>query len=466
MTPPRNRLARLLLWSGLVLFSLRPLAAVDRAVETLAAPLRAVTGLASPLKLLRRREVAAAETRLAASAAAEAEESLRLLLDLVRYARPTEPALVEGRRFVHGEVLGRVAESADRLRARVRDVRGLAVGMPVASGNAYAGRVAEIAPDPRPPGGIVLVDLVTARSFHVGARVAGAAGGEDVFLTVGGLDVPPGRPGGEEAAVRLAVHHPSDRELAGGIARVHELFADAEPFAALAAGFVLGAVRRDPSGARWSIEPALDYKDGLFWVVILAPPDPALPAREPVAEEIFAAEWARATPLAVGDASPWREAVRIAGGRARGMEAGAAVTARGRRLVGRVARAGPWTADVSFLGDPGFSVVAVARLEGLAAPQVLGRLVSLGRDRRDGTVLFRWVKRVELALPAGEARAAIPARLYTGSGDAGLSCGYFLGEGEIPLAGDLRIIRLATAAEPRDLGALYVRVAAGGEEEP
>ena len=434
-------------------------------MDVAVSPLRLVTGIASPLKLLRRREVNAAEARLAANSAAETEESLRLLLDMVRFARPSEPALVEGRRLVHGVVLGRVARHADRLRARVRDVRGLAPGMPVACGDAYVGRVLEVLPDPHAPGGVVTVEIVTAASFHVGARVTGVETGQDVLMTVGGLDVTAGRRRGPDTDVRLAVHNPSDRELAGGTARVHERFAEAERYSALAEGLHLGRVVRDAKGAKWSIEPELDYKDGLFWVMILAPPDPTLPSHEPVAEDFFDPSWVRTSPLAVGDAGRRRDAVRVSGGRDEGIAEGAAVAALGRRLVGRVSRVGPWTSDVSFLGDPGFSVVAVARIEGLAEPQVLGRLVSLGRDRSDGAVLFRWVKRVELAALAGGTATEVRARLYTGSGDAGLKSGYYLGEGTLPLAaGEPRIIRLLADVEPRDLGALFVRVEPEREE--
>ena len=459
MSHPRSRTTRALFWGALVLLALRPPAAVERLVDVATTPLRLVTAIASPLRLVRRPEVIAAEARLAKSSAAEAEENLRLLLDIVHYARPSEPDLVEGRRLVHGEVVGRVSGRRDSLRVRVRDVRGIEAGLPVACGNAYVGRIAEVVPGARGDEGIAIVELVTSRSFHVGAKVAGAVAGQDVLMTVGGLD-PSSR--GRRAAdteVRLAVHNPSDRELADGLARVHELFEEAEAFSALSEGLRLGRVRRDEKGGRWSIEPELDYKDGLYWVVILAPPDPALPSREPVEEDFFQATWVRAAPLTLGDASPWREAVRISRGRVHGVAEGAAVTSVGRRLVGRVGRVGPWSADVSLLGDPGFSVVAVARLEGVAEPQVLGRLVSLGRDREDGAVLLQWVKRVELDLASAAGDEPVRARLYTGSGDSGLQCGYYLGEGLLPRrAEDPRIIRLTGELTPSDLGALFVRV--------
>jgi hypothetical protein len=442
----------------LLLLSLRPLEPVQRVIDVAVAPLRVVTAIASPLQLLRRGEVRAAERRLSEHSAEEAEENLRLLLDLVRNARPSEPGLLAGRRFVHGEALGRSAGRADRLRVRVRDLRGIEPGMPVASGNAYVGRVAEIAPVAGDEGGVVIVDLVTTGSFHVGARVRDADSRRDVLMTVGGVDLGEGGPGVARGELRLAVHHPSDRDFAGGLARVHELFEEAEAYSSLSRGFHLGRVVRDPRRVRWTIEPELDYKDGLFWVVIVAPPDAELPSREPVEEDLFEASWVRATPLAVGDASPWRESARISSGARHGVEPGAAVTAIGRRLVGRVSRTGPWSAEVSFLGDPGFSLVAVARIEGLAEPQVLGRLVSLGRDRADGTVLFRWIRRVDLELPAGHGSSTVPAKIYSGSGDEGLRGGYYLGEGLLPLSDEQpRIIRLRSEVEPRDLLRLFVR---------
>lgn len=441
-----------------MLLSLRPVEPVRRVVDVATVPLRGVAALASPLALLRRGEVKAAEARLAEGSAAEAEENLRLLLDLVRQARPTETELLEGRRFVHGEVLGRSTGRADRLRVRVRDPRGIEPGMPVASGNAYVGRVGEVATNGRDEGGVVIVDLVTTGSFHVGAWVRGGASGQDVLMTVGGVDVTERRRGGRETEVRLAVHHPSDREFGGGLARVHELFEEAEAYSELSEGFRLGKVTRDENRGRWTIEPELDYKDGLFWVVIVAPPDPALLAHEPVEADLFEASWVQAAPLAFGDASPWREAVRISRGRTHGVEAGAAVTAIGRRLVGRVSRAGPISAEVSFLGDPGFQLVAVARIEGVEDPQVLGRLVSQGRDRSDGSVLFRWIRRVDVPLPDPDGTGTVRARIYSGSGDAGLRCGYFLGEGLLPLdETEPRIIRLRTEVEPHDLRRFYVR---------
>ena len=77
-------------------------------------------------------------------------------------------------------------------------------------------------------------------------------------------------------------------------------------------GFVKVVV--DPASKQLLEGATLDYKDGLYWVVILAPLDPELPATVPVEDEIFEASWAQLTPLAVGGGCPWRAAGRVSGG--------------------------------------------------------------------------------------------------------------------------------------------------------
>src|SRR5690606_21065360 len=154
-----------------------------------------------PLAILRGPEVRAAETELLAGLETERREGDRLLAALARHATPTDPALTAGRRLVHGDVVGR-AGSADRLRVRVRDARGLAEGLPVVHGAIYVGRVSRVGPRGGLRADEVEVDLVTGKKSHVGARVA-VADGREIDLVVGGLD----------ADRRLAVASPSDRGL-------------------------------------------------------------------------------------------------------------------------------------------------------------------------------------------------------------------------------------------------------------
>lgn len=457
-----------LLWFGLVLFSLRPLAPLEAASALLVSPLRWAGELASPLGWLRRSEVRAAERRLALAAAEEALGNERLLRDLARHALPVAPELVRGRRLVPAEVRGRARRSRDRIEISIADPAGVVEGLPVVCGDAYVGRVARVGavgPDGR---ATVEVELVTAAGFHVGAEVRSPTD-EPVLMTVGGVDSTRPELRGRERHVQLAVHNPSDRELESGFATVHELFAESEQHAELSEGFRLGRVQRSPDGRRWTVDPELDYVDGLFHVVVLAPPGSgaSAAAADPVLLDPY---WVPAEPLGPGSPSPWREGVKVTAGAAQGVRPGAAVIAIGARLVGRVTRVSRWSADVSFLGDPGFSVVAVARVAGEERPRILGRLVSLGRDREDRSVLLRWVPRVAFANDAPAASsAALPAELFTGAGDGGLSNGFYLGRALIPpaaRAGEPHVIRLLADVEPRDVHTLFVRAPPAEEVAP
>ncbi len=467
----RSRAAALwfLVWAGCFGLSLRPLGAVERGLDVALSPLRFAAELASPLELVRGRAVAAAEQELARSAEAEAAEGARAVAELAARALPADPELRAGRRFVPGEVIGRERGNQDRCWVEVRDLRGVEPGCPVASGEAYVGRVLETRPDPSSalPGrsafhaeGSVLIELVTASSFRVGARVEAE---EEIFLTAGGLFAPSRV--ARARAVRLAVHQPSSSALSGGLARVHELFAEEGEHAVLAEGFRLGAVQRQGERGPWWIEPELDYEDGLFQVVIATRSDPALPVGQPPAPALGDRYWLATGTLSLGDPSPWRSTVKIPVGRLQGVEPGAAVSGVGARLLGRVARAGLLSSDVALLADPAFSLAAVAHIEGQDEPFVLGRLVSLGRGNV-GSVRFRWFVRVPLAAPADPASPAdggelVSARLFSGSGDPGLPAGLFLGEARLPRSaesGEEREIELVNGVDPSDVRALFVRL--------
>jgi len=454
----RSRTSWFLAWAGLLFLSLRPSAPAQHAVDVVVAPLRFVGELSSPLRLASRHRVLAAEERLARGAQAEARENRRLLEELARCALPTDPALLRDRRVVHAEVEGREPGNRDRIRVRLRDARGLVPGLPVACGDSYVGRLVEVAADAGDGRGSGVVELVTG--LRVGGRVAAppGSGGSDVLLTVGGVVPRPRRagPGGE---ILLAVHNPSDRPPEGGLARVWELFDDAEPFRELAAGLVLGRIRGADAAGSWAIVPELDYVDGLFQVVVLAPLERGLGSAVPFEPVLMDSRWVSARPLGVGDPSPWRSTTKIDVGSRRGVRAGAAVTSIGARLIGRVTHAGLLTSDVSFLDDEGFSVVAVARVAG--TPRVLGRLISEGRDE-DGAIRFRWIVRARQD-PLEAAEGARRARLFTGSGDPGLPAGFGLGEAELPLdvePGEERELRVITDVDPRDLRTLFVRTGA------
>jgi hypothetical protein len=358
----------------------------------------------------------------------------------------------------------------------------------VVCGDAFVGRVLEVRPASDGEGARVLVELVTAADFRVGAQVAPeAAEAEPVYLTAGGLQVPR-RGRGEARSVHLAVHQPSSNALQGGLARVHELFADEGEQAELGEGFRLGQVRRDGEHDTWWIEPELDYLDGLFQVALVARADPASREPAPSASVLDDGGWLATRAMTPGDPAPWRSTLKIPLGRRDGVREGAAVTGVGARLLGRVSRAGLATSDVALLGDPGFTLAAVACLEGDPEPRILGRLTSLGRGK-DGEVRLRWWVRVPLdpgaTEPAGGAGPAsatndspLRARIYSGSGDPGLPGGLYLGSAELPRSarpGEVCEVVLEPLVEPADVRRLFVREAAAepgsgpgepGEERP
>ncbi len=474
MRAEQARSARFLVWCALLLLALRPVAPVQIAVQWLTAPMRLAAELAAPLRIFERRSLLAAERDLASTAPDEVQLSAALKRDLQRRAEPSDPKLRRGRVLVGGEVRGRDASSEDRILVQLSDITGVVPGLPVVCGDAYVGRVLDVLADPTsaevdpdasgPVWGTALVELVTAAGFHVGASVADAgADGEPVYSTVGGLYVSSERMPRAEDVRFLTLHNPSDRKLQEGLVRVNELFDDTETFSQLSRGFILGKVQRVTDGG-WRVQPRIDYEDGLFHVVILVP-EGARDGIEHSGNLSSRASWKRARALVASDPSPWREAAVISAGSLAGVEVGAAVTAIGQRLVGRVSAVGPTSARVAFVGDPGFQVVAVARVPGLSEPLVLGRLVSLGRDDQSGEVLLRWLSRVEQTLPGNGSH--VESQLFTGSGDPGLESGFYLGQATLPRAeeGPL-IVRLRGDFAPHLLRTLYVRIeSARGEFE-
>ena len=469
MSPARKRTLGILSWLALVGLSLRPVGAVDAGLDVALSPLRVVAELASPLWVLRGPEVRAAQRRLLASWPAEARAGEEILARLALQATPSDPALRAGRRLVHAEVIGRPPRNRDQIRIRLRDARGVESGMPVVCGDAFVGRVLAVDPGADPAeGGDALAELVTAKTFHVGARVVDEETGLVVDMTVGGLD---DRTAGSRR-VALAVRNPSERALDAGVARVHERLAEVDRFAALSAGYRLGSLRRVGTDDRWVVVPELDFLDGLFHVVVLGPAVPELPSNEPMPQALADTGWVRARALSHGDPAVWRESLKLAAGSTDGVAPGYAV-ALGARLVGRVTRASLWSSDASLLGDAGMTVVAVARFDGDERAFVLGRLVSLGRDA-GGTVRFRWngvVPPIDGAGDGTDAGGGRRARLFTGSGDPGMPSGLYLGEALVPVGtpesgAPPRQIRLLDAPSAARLRALWVRVEERGTLRP
>lgn len=449
----------LLLWGGLLFLGLRPGTALEHGLDTLLAPLRFAAELGAPFGLLRAGDVAAAERELALRAESESAEGAATLERLAELALPRDPALRAGRRFLPAAVIGR--PNKDECWVGWPEPCDVPLGTPVVCGDAYVGRVVETRADPRPR---ARVELVTDGLFRVGAEVRGAEGDGPTYLTVGGVRVPPRK---EARSVRLAAHQPSSSRCAGGLATVRELFADADASAALAEGFRLGRVRRDERDDDW-VEPELDFLDGLFHVALVLAPDAEAPVPAPARSGLQDGHWLGTRALSTCDPSPWRSTLKVPLGRGDGVRVGAAVTSIGARLVGRVLHVGTTTSDVALLADPGFRVAAIARLEGEAEPRVLGRLSTLGRGA-DGTLRVRWWVRVPLALPAedsGAASGVIVARIFTGSGEAGLPEGLFLGTAELPraaAAGEERELLLRPGFEPSGVARLFLRRADEGD---
>jgi len=447
----------------LLFLTLRPVPALEGLIQIGLAPLRKLGELAAPLVMLRGSASGASEELLRQAAIDEEAAGARLLEDLARGALPTELELLAGRRIVHGAVIGRLRDNSDFLRVELRDVRGVREGYPVAAGNSYVGRVASV----DAAQSLAVVELVTGANFHVGGVAReplwedGRPDDTPVLMTVGGLFVPSRIADRKKKGHSLAVDHPSDRAIVGGLVRVDERYGESQEVQRLSRGLHLGQLTKDES--YWGIQPELDYKDGLFHVVVLCPPDASLGSELGFVSATHDDQWLRVKPIGMGDPSPYRQTAKLRAGRSLGVEPGAAVLSLANRLVGRITHAGPWTSDVSFLDDPGFSVVAVASAGEAAEPYVLGRLISMGRQAAGGPVLLRWSVRVEPRAdwkPLAE-EGSVQARLYTGSGEEGLPSGFAFGNARIPMdasSGETRILELELDTPATSLRSFYVRI--------
>ncbi len=442
-------LVLLLVCAGL---SLRPVPVVEAVLELLFVPTRAIAGLVAPVEWLRSSEVRAAERDLFARSEAGRTEAEELLSAEQRAALPSEP-LRAGRRLVHGEVIRRSQGHLDRVAVRVPRAsrRGLDVGMPVVTGDEYLGRISSLdAHDPS----LIHVDLVTGSDFFVGAEVFREDRAADLVGTpiiVGGLTP---EPAGSEHELHLAVHDPSRRGARRGRVQVLEIEAYGEQYTELANGFLLGTMESVPlegGGELTRISPRIDFKSGLFQVVVLAPARGAGSEEEALSLDTFVDQsWIRVRALTRGDLTPAREGRRLAGGWTEGLAPGRAV-AFGAHLVGRVGDVGWTTADLLGLGDPGLRLAALAQLDGDPTPRPLGELVSLGRQRSDGRLRFRWTSRVELG-PGSE----VSAELFTGSGEEGIPRGLVIGRALLPTTRGVHEVLVEQDPEVREIDQLFV----------
>jgi hypothetical protein len=488
LTRPRTLYLLFLLVLGFL--SLRPYPPAERLLDGLLLPTRLLGELTTPASWFTGNSV-----RASAAAGASEEVARRdALLDAVlAAAEPRRRGLLVGRDWVHGEVVERGGSALDRVTIALPEQARIERGMPVVSGEAFVGWIDE--PQRSRPG-YWDVRLVTAGAARVGAWLE-TPGKLDpsAFFVAGGL----APMGGTELV--LGVHNPSRGDLPRGTVEVYEPRAPGEmPWARLANGFRLGTLLREQRGPRevLGILPELDYRSGLFEVLVLCPegwnPPEVIKRRDPM----FDGGWARSRFLLDGAPTPRRAGRRLASGRLAGLEPGAAVV-DATRLVGRVAALGWADAAVSLPADPGFSIPALAHPLDGGPPLVLGRLVSLGlasvapvapvapvtpatdgAARRaapatsatpatpatkvaapaaEGDLLFRW--EASLPLPAG---SALAVHIHTGSGDRGLPRGLWLGDALLPGgAGPFEIVVKPAGPTPPAGAELWVRLTAGGE---
>jgi hypothetical protein len=438
--------------AALALVSLRPDARVLSALDWALAPVRVLAEVASPLGFARARSASAAQRALDEREAGDLDLRRELRLAERLAALPDDGALLAGRRFVHAEVARRREGHFDQLVIAPdgASCEGLARGMPVAHGDAFVGRLIEV---DSPRRGEAVVELATSRDFAVGASVA-EADGEAPFarLVVGGLaDLPRG------AVLALAARAPSRRDVRSGLVRTEEPEGTLDPFAREASGFALGTLFELASG-ELAVAPPIDYRGGLFDVVVVAPADVARAPDAAGDAELFDGRWRAVRTLGRGDPSAAREGFKIAAGTLDGALAGAAVV-RGVRWLGVTVRAGALASDVATLGDPGLTLPIVARVEGVEKPLALGRLVSLGRGARTDVVRMRWDAAVELVARAG-APGPRRARLFTGAGEPLVPRGLFVGEATLPDGPGPHVIEVEQQVDTRDIGRVFLRVAA------
>lgn len=437
----------LLVCAGL---SLRPVPAVERGLELAFVPTRLIAVLVTPLEWLHTPVVRAAERDLFARARAGRSEATELLDAEQRAALPS-PELCEGKRLVHGEVIRRSRGRIDRVEVRVATREGIEVGQPVVTGDSYVGRVSHL---DKEDGSLIHVDLVTSSGFYVGAEVFRRDAQESFVsraIIVGGVT---DEPSGHEHELHLAVHDPSRRGAREGRVLVREIEAYGDDYSQLANGFELGEMEtlaKLGGGELTRITSELDFKSGLFQVVVLQPADSESQPKAMLELDTFVdSSWVRVQALTRGDITPAREGRRLSGGSWAGVKPGRAV-AFGAHLVGRVEESGWATADMRCLGDPGLRLAALAQLDGDPTPRPMGELVSLGRDRESGLLRFRWTCRVDL----GEGES-VSALLYTGSGEEGVPRGLIIGRAELPTTRAVHELFVEQDPEVQQLDQLFV----------
>jgi hypothetical protein len=448
----RSRTLYLIVLLALAVFSFRSDAWVENVVDGLFAPGRFLGVLAAPVRWLSAGDVRAAQAESEAGARTEMEASRRMLAAERLAARPTQRGLVVDRGFVLAEVVEHLEKQKDVVQIVYNASAHIAPGMPVVCGDVYVGRVKAL--DAEHPGR-ALVSLVTGSTFRVGARVETEGGDEKpraTDLVVGGL-VAKRVSGGE--GWKLAAQFPSDRSIDAGLVRVFEPDAlEAEPYRKLANGYLLGdLVPIVAQGLKQiAIEARLEYEGGLSEVAILCP-DPRVESDLAVRDPFDDASWIETHVVVDGNPSPWRAGAELAAGSSQGVTERAALSV-GPRLVGRATNVRSWSSDAILLGDPGFQVNVIARVDGEEKPLALGRLTSLGFDRGADALLLRAGAKLPRPKPGDAGPRS--ATLFTGAGDVGIPAGLWIGTAELPADPRVHVLRVQAPQAKSGLSAVGV----------
>ncbi|MFT7486972.1 MAG: hypothetical protein ACI9F9_002830, partial [Candidatus Paceibacteria bacterium] len=323
----RRRSIYLVLMILCAVLSLRPVPVVNGALDLLFLPTRVIAEVVAPLGWMRSAEVRAAEVKIDDVAREVRGSAAHLLEDEQQGAMPTLAELLPGRRRIHGEVVRRTRGNLDAIEVRVSSSKGIVPDLPVVTGDHYIGRVLRVDSKDR---NLVHIELVTAKGFFVRAAAQrlnwrGQPMGKSVEFVVGGLSTPFAD---DDDQLHLDLHNPTLRGLDSGRVFVSES-GDFEPeLAALSRGFLLGELRSvalQSGGTLLRIESPLDFKSGLFQVIVLAPEDGTGETRRLELDTFVEGNWVAARTLTRGDLTASREGRRLSKGEIAGVTEGAAV---------------------------------------------------------------------------------------------------------------------------------------------
>ncbi len=403
---------------ALIALSLQPIGLIEELVERSLAPARLVAEFAAPVRWWGRREARAAEGSLKLSEPELVAEARELLEEERLAARPPDHLVPAGLSLVHAEVIERRDGEEDSLVVRWSDTTELEVGIPVVVGEHYIGRLASLEPE----AGRGVVDLITGKDFFVGARLSSSERGSGE-LVVGGLAATK-----EGGALSLAVHNPRVGEMTAGAVRVRELF-EGRDFGSWGDGFLLGdfdVLEEGDEAPVLRVLPRIDLAHGIGRVVLLAAPSQGRALEVDLSIPTFESEcWRGARVLTRCTNASGRDGLRLSLS-SEDIAEGSAV-AFGPFLLGRVERAGWYTARVRTLSDPGLVLPLLARVADQRAPVAIGRVTTLGREAGGGLAL-RWESLIGID---GEGES-VAAQLFTGGGVKGVPRGLMVGSAVLP----------------------------------